>query len=170
MTAVISEPAARPAAAPWRVEAARPADGPALDALFAACSPETVWRRFFAPYPALPGAYRAGVLAGDPYEHDAVVARLRGGLVGVASLVRDRRADDPYTAELGVLVPDDWQRCGVGRALVEALLDRARRRGVRRVVAAVLPGRSDLLRSLSRRVELDHAVRDSDGLTGVYKL
>ncbi|NGN69518.1 GNAT family N-acetyltransferase [Streptomyces sp. A7024] len=169
MTLVITEPPAQ-VAAPWRIDAADPADGPALDALFAASSRESVWRRFFAPYPTLPPAYRKAVLAGDPYEHDAVVARLPGGgLAGVASLVPDRRAA-AGTAELGVLVRDDWQRCGVGRALVEALLERGRERGVRRVVASVLPGRSGLLRAFSRHLELERAVRDSDALTGVYRL
>ncbi|QMU80444.1 GNAT family N-acetyltransferase [Streptacidiphilus sp. PB12-B1b] len=73
-------------------------------------------------------------------------------------------------AELAVLVADGWQRQGLGTALVEELLVRARRRGVERVSACVLPGRPQLLAALSRRLELVHSSRSQDGLTGVYRL
>jgi GNAT superfamily N-acetyltransferase len=52
----------------------RPDDGPALAALFARCSPETVRLRFFGRLRAFPREYLDAVLAGRADVHDAVVA------------------------------------------------------------------------------------------------
>jgi len=75
-------------------------------------------------------------------------------------------------AELGLMVADAWQRQGVGAAMLDALLARARARGVTRVSAFVLPGRSALLAALTRRERLEPETfaGDGDGLTGVYRL
>ncbi|MFI0895120.1 GNAT family N-acetyltransferase [Streptomyces sp. NPDC020983] len=180
MTTVI-EPSARqpgasgrplPAAGSrWRTAPVRAADAPALHALFAVCSPETVRLRFFGPVRALPAEYLEQVLAGSPERHDAVVAYARDGarsrLAGLASLALPAGAT---AAELGVLVGDPWQRQGAGHAMLELLLTRARARGVRRVTATVLPGRPALLRALGRRLPAAHLAYTSDGPSGVYKL
>lgn len=155
----------------WDVAAVRPGDGPALRALFAACSPETVRLRFFGRVRALPAEYLADVLAACPARHDAVVAYAHGTprerLVGLASL---GQVTDDSPAELGVLVADAWQRQGAGRAMLDLLLTRAHARGVRRVTACVLPGRSTLLGALGRHLEPEHLAHTSDGPRGVYKL
>ena len=54
--------------------------------------------------------------------------------------------------------------------MLDLLLARARRRGVRRVGAAVLPGRSALLAALGRRLPAERLAHTADGPTGVYKL
>ena len=76
---------------PWRVDVVRPQDGPALAAMFARCSPETVRLRFFGRRHALPREYLDALLAGRPEVHDAVVAYRdgpdgRARLVGLGSL------------------------------------------------------------------------------------
>ncbi|MFC7303706.1 GNAT family N-acetyltransferase [Streptomyces monticola] len=165
---------------PWCIDTIRPTDGPALTALFESCSTDTVWRRFFAPLHELPADYAAAVLACRPEVHDAVVVRHgdRGHLAGLASLAAEQDGPNgtrgPHgpdgPAVLGVLVADAWQRQGLGGAMLDVLLDRARQRGVRRVTASVLPGRARLLAALARRLETESASRDQDGLTGVYRL
>ncbi|MGW5354573.1 GNAT family N-acetyltransferase [Streptomyces sp. NPDC004031] len=164
-------PSPAAAAGRWRAEPVRPCAAPALHALFAACSPETVRLRFFGPVRALPAEYLEQVLAGRPERHDAVVAYARGGsrarLTGLASLALPA---DGTAAELGVLVGDPWQRQGAGRAMLELLLDRARARGVRRVAATVLPGRPALLGALARHLPVARVAYTSDGPSGVYKL
>lgn len=154
----------------WGLDPVRPADGPALEALFAACSPDSRYQRFFAPVRELPAAYRDALLAGPPERHDAVLARAADGTpAGLASLAADPGAG-PESAELGVLVADAWQGRGVAAAMVAHLYDRARRRGVQRVRASVLPSRSALLGALARRLEPERHLRETDCLTGVYKL
>lgn len=163
--------AAPAASVRWRTAPVGPADAPALHALFAACSPETVRLRFFGPVRALPAEYLAEVLAGSPDRHDAVVAYPRDGSrsrpAGLASLALPAGGG---AAELGVLVADPWQRQGAARAMLELLLARARVRGVRRVTATVLPGRPTLLRALGRHLTAEHLAYTADGPSGVYKL
>jgi GNAT superfamily N-acetyltransferase len=137
--------------------------------MFARCSPDTIGWRFFGRVAELPRRYVDSVLAGRPEVHDAVVARHgdRGELAGLASLAAGSDAGAEI-AELAVLVVDAWQRQGLGGAMVDLLLGRARERGVVRVSASVMPGRSRLLGVLARRVEVDRW--SPDGLTGVYRL
>ncbi len=147
----------------------RSGDGAALVALFAACSPETVFQRFFGLPAAFPPSYLAAVLAGRPPVHDAVVVRFGDGLhvAGLASLAA---APSGEPAELGVLVADAWQHRGLGAALVETLVARARDRGVDRLAATVLPTRPGLLRALGRRLDLEYVTPSADSLTGLYML
>jgi GNAT superfamily N-acetyltransferase len=147
---------------------AAPDDGPALDAFMARCSARSRYARFFAPVRELPIAYRAGVLAGDPARHDAIVARTYRGdgeVIGLASLVAN-----PDAAELGVLVADDWQGRGIGTALVDELVARARRRGVRYLRAAVLPGSARLLRWLGRSLPMERSEWDGASASGLFRL
>jgi GNAT superfamily N-acetyltransferase len=137
--------------------------------MFARCSADTVYRRFFGRLREFPREYLAGVVAGDPARHDAVLGRLRanGAPVGVASLVGDPA--DPQQAELAVLVEDAWQRQGLGTAMVEILLRRARARGVKRIVVSVLPGRTDVLQAL-RQLRLRRLEHGRDSTTACYLL
>jgi GNAT superfamily N-acetyltransferase len=154
----------------WAVDAARSSDGIALDRLFDSCSAETVYRRFFGRPAALPRSYRAEVLAQRPSRHDAVVVRYGDGLhvAGVASLATDPAAVSD--AELGVLVADGWQRRGLGSAMVDVLIARARERGVQRVAAEVLVSRSALLRTLAGRLDPQGLTRSADTVTGLFNL
>ncbi|MFI1092086.1 GNAT family N-acetyltransferase [Streptomyces sp. NPDC020917] len=166
---------------------AQAADRPALDALFAACSEESIRLRFFGRLRAFPPEYLDAALAGAPSVHDAVVAYSgdRAQLAGLASLVAatpgEARAaveggrawgETAGPAEMAVLVGDPWQRQGAGAAMITALLARARDRGVVRVRATVLPGRRELLAALSRRLEPEAGCSSytREGLSTVYKL
>ncbi|WP_405583500.1 GNAT family N-acetyltransferase [Streptomyces sp. NBC_01190] len=194
MTTVIAGTAVLTALPPgWRVGPVHAADRPGLTALFAACSAETVRLRFFGRLRGWPREYLDSALAGRPEEHDAVVAYATGRaeLLGLASLATALESGagsgpgaglgsgagsglgagaGPGVGELGVLVGDAWQRQGVGTAMIELLLSRARARGVERVAASVLPDRTALLAALTRHLERDGGVRTREGLTGVYKL
>ncbi|MFI1466696.1 GNAT family N-acetyltransferase [Streptomyces wuyuanensis] len=151
------------------MESVRPGDGPALRALFAGCSPETVRLRFFGLPRELLRAYADSVLACRPEVHDAVVVH-HGDRRRLAGLAAPAEADPGAAAVLGVLVADEWQKQGLGRAMVDELLARARRRGVERISVTVLPGRSRLLDALARRLEPEGSSLDRDGLTRVYRL
>ncbi|WP_370092209.1 N-acetyltransferase family protein [Streptacidiphilus sp. MAP12-20] len=161
MTAVIEIDAVQ-------IDAVRTGDRSAIQGLFADCSTETVRLRFFAQLRAFPAAYLDSLLAGPPEQHDAVIARerLTGRVLGLGTLARV----DAETAELGLLVADAWQRQGLGRAMTESLLTRARGRGISRLSVDVAHGRSALLGALARR--LPDAVRRStrEGVTGIYRL
>jgi GNAT superfamily N-acetyltransferase len=151
------------------VERLRSDDGPALAAMFARCSQDTIVGRFFTGLRELPRRYIDGVLAGPPSRHDALVLRDGEQIAGLASFVLDPDAAVP-TGELGVLIQDDWQRRGYGTQLIATLLDRAAERGVEEVVATVLPHRTGLLLSLARRLELVSITDEDDYLTARYRI
>jgi GNAT superfamily N-acetyltransferase len=155
----------------WFVDHPGSDDRPRLDRLFGACSPDTVYQRFFGRLNALPPGYVHELLAGPPDLHDAVLVRCGGGqeVVGLASLAAGSDAG-PGIADLGVLVADAGQRRGMGTAMIGALLARARSRGIERISASVLPQRPQLLAALARRVELERVCREPDCLTGIYRL
>lgn len=168
MTAVIVRPARAESA--WSIGPVRPPDEHGLQELFARCSLETVRLRFFGPRTAFPAGYLRDVLAGDPERHDAVVARdsATGAIVGLASLGAGSAAGADVP-ELGVLVADAWQRHGIGTALADLLVVRARERGVQRLLASVLPGRSGVLDALGA-LEHERTWRTRDAVSAVYRL
>lgn len=99
----------------------------------------------------LPDAYLAGLSVerrahwwsralADPEIDIFVGSNETGSVVGFASLQGSRDADDlEETGELTTIyvMPEAWGR-GLGRALMEAILDRARQRGFRCVTLWVL--------------------------------
>ena len=162
MTAVIGAEVA--------VDAVRPEDRQALDQFFNLCSRLTIYRRFFAPVRRFPDTYLDAVLTAPRSVHDSVVARCgdERDIVGLASLAA--MPDAPQAGELGVLVADAWQGEGLGRAMVARLIEQARARGVRRLVASALSERATLLGSLSRSLELLGVSEQPDQTTAVYRL
>ena len=78
------------------------------------------------------------IYCGPDSDHEAIAAFEpdTGALLGIARYVRSR--EDPQAAEVAVTVADDWQRRGLGRALLDRLTYRARREGIRRFSALVL--------------------------------
>jgi len=78
----------------------------------------------------------------------AAVDLVTGAVVGTARFVRDD--DDPLSAEVAFEVVDDCQRHGVGRRLVTELSALARREGIERFRAAVVPGNESAFALLHR--------------------
>jgi acetyltransferase len=62
-------------------------------------------------------------------------------------------APEDGTAEVAVTVADAWQGCGLGRLLLERVIDAARRNGVRRLTGDVLAANARML-ALARRLGL----------------
>jgi GNAT superfamily N-acetyltransferase len=94
----------------------RPADRECVAALVAACSPDSLRRRFIMGGPAEPGQifrrYQRFLLAGPP-GGVALLATRDGVPAGLLNFV----TENPGEAEIGILVADAWQRRGIGSAL-----------------------------------------------------
>jgi acetyltransferase len=58
--------------------------------------------------------------------------------------------DEGDVAEIAVTIADAWQGCGLGRLLLERVIDAARRNGVRRLTGDVLAANARML-ALARR-------------------
>ena len=134
---------------------------------FERLSPETRYRRFFAPLERLTRQDLRYLTEVDHHDHEALVAvnPENGTIIAVARYVRSQ---DPTEAEVAVVVGDPWQGKGVGSALLERLVERARGSEIDHFVALVLsenedaielfrhlaPGGSSLRRSASGNLEM----------------
>jgi len=121
-------------------------------------SPRTRYLRFLSPIPTLPDALVRRLACVDYRRRLAVVAEDEAagcaGVVAIASF----SAVDETTAEVAVVVQDDWQRQGIGTVLVSTLLDAAEKRGFGRFVATIAADNSIIRRLLNRfgRVVTSH--------------
>jgi protein lysine acetyltransferase len=102
-------------------------------------SSQSVQRRFLTPKRSFSRAELRYLTEVDGRDHVALVAEYPGApvrrLIAVARFIR--LVDDPETAEVAIVVADDWHRRGVGSLLAEQLAARARRSGVRRFTATM---------------------------------
>ena len=146
-----------------RIQPLTPADMQAVSDMTARCSRDTIYHRFHG-FINLP-TYLGTLLTS---EQQSVLAWWAGCCIGLASL-----GPGPRGQELAVLVEDAWQRQGVGVAMLEALVDLAKREGFGVLHADVLFENVFILGVLARygrlQVELEYgdysvAIHLDDGL------
>jgi GNAT superfamily N-acetyltransferase len=134
--------------------------------LIAGLSDRARWLRFFRPLSdaMLIEREAARVTQRAPQLGTALVAttheRGRVCAVALAELAQDPAA--PATADLAVLVRDDFQRAGVGTQLLRQLIEIAPRRGVR-ALRATLWAENQAARRLLRNLGLAHRMAISSG-------
>ena len=104
-------------------------------------SAETIYFRFFAPYPELSDRDISRFVNVDFHDRVALVATEGGELIAVARF--DRLI--PRDAEVAFVVRDDHQSRGLGAVLLEHLAAAAWEVGLRRFVAEVLPNNRRML-------------------------
>lgn len=155
----------------------RPDDKRLLAQAFERLSPETRYRRFFAPLEKLSEQDLRYLTEVDHHDHEAIVAvnPENAAIIGVARYVR---SDPPTEAEVAVVVGDPWQGHGVATALLQRLVVRAREEGIDGFVALVMsdndealdlfrnlaPGGSRTRRSASGHTELVMTLPDPERL------
>ena len=120
-----------------RLRAWRPGDEVLLAKAGTRLSPASLYTRFLAGVPSLPAAYLRLVASAPRWRWDAQVAVHDGCMIGWAEFAR--MSPDCTELDLAVAVVDEWQRRGVGTALVSALLPRCRAAGATVVSAQVAP-------------------------------
>ena len=100
--------------------------------------PEALYKRFMTPVSRLTESQFRYLLEIDHRDHEAlmVVDEDSGEAVAVGRFVRLTPASP--VAEVAVLVIDDWQGIGLGKALCHLLADRAVELGIERFEATVL--------------------------------
>ncbi|WP_394813100.1 GNAT family N-acetyltransferase [Streptomyces boetiae] len=139
---------------PVVVRAAGPADAAEARAMHARCSSRTLTLRYHGPVTDA-DRYLAHLL--DPRHGVSLVAEDgQGRVVGLAHLLWDGEE-----TEVALLVEDAWQRHGVGRALLRALIEQAvaaRREVVYAVTQASNAGMIALMRGTGLAV--DHRVEE----------
>ena len=126
------------------VRPVRARDKAAIVSGFERMSPQSRYRRFFAPLQKLSGRDLTYLTEVDHHDHEALIGfeAASGEPVGVARYVRSETAAE---AEVAVTVIDDWQGRGAATALLDALVERARDEGIERFIALVLSENRDAL-------------------------
>lgn len=121
-----------------------------LNAGFQRLSAESRRRRFLTPATQLSTEDLVYLTEVDHRRHEAMVAvdPADGSLVGSARYVQV--PGERETAEVAVVVGDDWQRRGVATALLSALSRRARENGVERFRAYVSSENAVVVDALTR--------------------
>jgi GNAT superfamily N-acetyltransferase len=143
------------------IRAAGPADADRIRDFVCRLSPRSQYFRFFASVaPPSTGLLRA--LCGITGSADILVLTdSRGNILG-HGMAADTRAADTRAAEtratggrveanIGLVIADDWQHCGLGTTLLSMLVSRAARRGVDALVLDVLPDNARMRGIIARR-------------------
>src|SRR5215210_7840477 len=133
---------------PVTIRPIEPDDRQALAEGFERLSPESRYRRFFAPVTSLRERDLDYLTRVDHHDHEALVAFDPGTSRGVGVARYVRTAGE--VAEPAIVVADDWQGRGVARALLDALADRAREEGIRRFDAPILATNQEAVRVFQR--------------------
>lgn len=142
---------------PFRVRYGSPSDLPLLAALAEQLSSETRRLRWFVPIPpsAITELWRQ-VLLTDPAQLVVVAETpdIEPSLIAVAQLAFQET--QPDSAEIAVVVRDDYQRDGIGRSLGRFIDQLAQGRGLCQLTATILTDNRaivPLLRSLGVRYD-----------------
>jgi RimJ/RimL family protein N-acetyltransferase len=137
----------------------KPEDEPLLHEAVAAMSERTVYFRFFSPLKRMPDALAHRLAVVDYNDRFALVAtthRPTGSerILGVARYDRVSGAD---VAEVAVAVVDEFQRRGLGGALLAILARVARDHGIKSFTLIVLPENQQMLGLLRKMGWIHHA-------------
>jgi acyl-CoA synthetase (NDP forming)/RimJ/RimL family protein N-acetyltransferase len=136
-----------------------PQDASELAAFHSHLSDESVYLRFFSFHPTLSAAEVERFTNVDQDQRMALVATLRGRIVGVARY--DRVPEGSDEAEAAFVIADAHQGRGLGTLLLEHLAAFARTRGVRRFVADTLPQNRPMQEVFRRAGFVEHSHFDA---------
>lgn len=128
------------------IRAATPGDEELLRRMFSRLSRESIYRRFHMPYPSVPQWAVALFMGLHGPEGEYVVAVAGNKIVGHAMYTR---SEDGRTADIGVVVEDQWQRRGIGRLLLSRLVAAAKRRRIEAFTGVVLGENRPMMRLIS---------------------
>lgn len=134
----------------------RPSDSEAVSDLHARCSMETLFHRYHTGMRTMPRRWLHRLLL--PPRGISLLGMVGREAVALGQLIP---SDTPGTAEVSLLVEDDWQNKGLGTALLARLTVIAAIRGYDTIFALGLPGEDRVIRA-ARRAGLE-AVTSEEG-------
>jgi acyl-CoA synthetase (NDP forming)/RimJ/RimL family protein N-acetyltransferase len=140
-----------------------PGDADRLERFYARLSPETIYFRFFAPYPKLSARDVVRFTTVDHDERAALIVLVGEEMIGV---VRYDRIS-PEEAEVAFNIEDAHQGRGVGSVLLEHIAAAARERGIKRFTAEVLPTNRRMI-NVFKDAGYDVAKAYEDGVVSLH--
>jgi RimJ/RimL family protein N-acetyltransferase len=142
-----------------------PEDEPLLIEAVGAMSERTVYFRFFSPLKRLPDALAHRLAVVDYQDRFAIVGTTHkpGGKERIVGVARYDRAPHTDVAETAVAVVDEFQRRGLGSALLAILAKVALDHGIKTFTLIVLPENQQML-GLLRKMGWIHQAKLAGGL------
>jgi len=142
-----------------------PEDEPLLHEAVAAMSERTVYLRFFSPLKRLSDAMAHRLAVVDYKDRFALVATEHrpGGRERLVGVARYDRAPGTDVAEVALAVVDEFQRRGLGSALLSILARVGKEHGIRTFSLIVLPDNDEML-ALLRKMGWIHQAKLSGGV------
>jgi len=142
-----------------------PEDEPLLIEAVAAMSERSVYFRFFSPMKRLPDALAHRLAVVDYNDRFAVVGTTHkpGGKERIVGVARYDRVVGTDVAETAVAVVDEFQRRGLGSALLAILAKVASDHGIKTFTLIVLPENQQML-GLLRKMGWIHQARLTGGV------
>src|SRR5438034_9949551 len=140
-------------------------DEPLLHEAVAAMSERTVYFRFFSPLKRMSDALAHRLAVVDYHDRFAIVATMNraNGKERIVGVARYDRASGTDVAETAVAVVDEFQRRGMGSALLAILAKVARQEGIKTFSLIVLPENQQML-GLLRKMGWIHQARLAGGV------
>lgn len=130
----------------WPLRPLRPEDEPAIQRMFARMTPEEVRFRFMGPVKTLTHAQAARYSQLDYDREMAFVLLDRSGPEEeIAGVVRISADPDNQRAEYAILVLRPYTGHGMGRVLMERIIEYARERGIGEIYGSVLADNAAML-------------------------
>ncbi len=146
------------------IRAVRPEDEPLIVELHSTFSEHTIRMRFFSLVKRLTHESLVRLCHLD-YDREMALAAVQrvDGRPQIRGVSRYFLDPETGAAEFAVVVSDAWQGRGLGRHLMERLIDVARQRGVKRLVGVVLAENTPMLQ-LTRELGFRHEPGDENAV------
>jgi len=106
-----------------------------LRRMFSRLSRESIYQRFHMPYPSVPEWAVALFIGSHEPQGKYLVAVVGNNIVGHAMYTR---SEDGRSADIGIIVEDEWQRRGIGKLLLSKLAAAVRRQRIEAFTGVVL--------------------------------
>ena len=152
---------------PVLIRPIRPDDKPLLTEGLRNLSDASIQRRFLSPKTRFTRAELKYLTEVDGVDHVALVAEYPlepvRRLLAVGRFVR--LTEDPLSAEVAVVVCDDWQQRGLGSILATQLAEQARTTGIARFTATIASDNVPAHKLMRRLTESLQVVRGGAGVS-----
>jgi acetyltransferase len=148
----------------------RPEDAQAEKRLVSRLSPETMYRRFHAPLRELT-AERLVRFTQIDYDREIAFVAIdgTGEQEEIRGVARYTRMPDGFSCEFGIVIEDAWQGRGLGHALMTAIEETARSRGLTEIIGYVLKDNEGMDKLMRGRGYIPSKAPDDEGVRRYIK-
>ncbi|NDL63943.1 bifunctional acetate--CoA ligase family protein/GNAT family N-acetyltransferase [Acerihabitans arboris] len=144
-----------------------PEDEPLLKQFIGEVTPEDLYFRYFSEITEFTHEDLAYMTQID-YDREMAFVAVRQNEAGTSIIGVTRAFSDPDNtdAEFSVLVRSDLKKMGLGRLLLEKMIDYARHHGLKRLTAVTMPGNQGMI-SLAKKLGFAVELRLEDGIVAL---